>query len=675
MAKNTTVRIGLISRIDYGSKGFRRALIDMAFSHLQKEGTHFNVLAGGLVSAKDLRRELKYAIADATSGIPAAEKPLAREEAIDSFFEKRARELAKIIPENYGPDPENKDQKKLIDLFVITSPAFDGEIGETILHYLTDIRPDIRPWGVGSGRLEIKYANQIIWVLTPVKGVWMRGDYYSTSAERVIKDKIKQTAQSSPDIYVIGCFASAIHKPKGELKYEYVTVPACHRLEETRVSENQIGVAILDVNSLGKHLFNVLSLKDQVAKELSFIIPPKRTSKVQKGIVSIIKHRGFTTRGIARVDLGVTDEDINKAIEGLLSRAPFGRKGENWPGVYVEEGSRRYYFDLNYIQNKLKYENPSGSLNIDRLISFSCLHAGSVETDYKFFVNVVPEIILRTGADYFINVGDTKEGLKHDLMAKGEIVAGMNSTDQEKFAANLIATVLMKVFSVRFMNNISQIRNGNSEDLIKIIKSSLPVFNYILGNHDLWEKSDGHDPLELFKEKLINKLLSGINRILLNNKLPNLYIEDLIRGEKVVSALFFELPSGLKVSLQHPHMARAKTTSLRPQEMLDYAKRYGCQVAIGGNFHVSETVAEWDMDLGQCVCQELGTIKHGSNFERNKMKMVDQGVGFLKISSKDKRIIAFESFFEGGARAVPPVDNKKIINRFITSDLGVDPID
>ncbi len=51
-------KVGLFSRIDYLSKGFRRAIIDMAFQIFRQELTHFNVLVGGLVSEKALKKRV-----------------------------------------------------------------------------------------------------------------------------------------------------------------------------------------------------------------------------------------------------------------------------------------------------------------------------------------------------------------------------------------------------------------------------------------------------------------------------------------------------------------------------------------------------------------------------------------------------------------------------------------
>ncbi len=704
-------KIGFFSRIDYGSKGFRRAVLNAGYDYFRKEGVHFLVLAGGLISEKAVSREMRKFIKNLIDTerdkikennfrIKALNKkrkkplPLVplltgeqlvvrKSEVEEEFLTGVAEQLADVIPVLNFPDPENPGKEKSVELFITTSPAFDGEIGERVAQLLSEKRSDIRIWNVGGDRFPVKYVNKLLWVLTPVKAVWMRGDYYSTAVERVIKDKTKQTSQSSPDIYIVGCFGSSIHKPKGELKYQYLSIPACHRLEETRVSENQIGVSVLEFPADGsQHLFRTYNLKDLVSKELSFIVPPEGASVLQKKMIEVMKNKGWSTRGLFITELGVSGKEVDDNLESLMKKKTFRRNGENWPGIIYQEKSKKYYFDLVYIQRNLKYAPSNGPYSEDRIVSFACMHAGSRETDYPFFVNEVPKIILKQNADILIDAGDTKEGLYHDLDKKGEIVAGLaNNTLQEKFAAHLVGTVIFKVFVERFLMLLKEcdVNKLTPDKVYAMVNKSLILFIYILGNHDLWEAGDGHEPLVVFRGVLVRFLTDHIHEYLSSQKLPYQPLTKLVEG-KVLSQEFFDLPSGLKLSIQHPHMARAKTTSIRPQEMMDYGKRMGCQVTIGANFHVSESVDEWDMDLGQCHSQQIGTIKHGSNFERHKMKMVDQGVGFLRLlSRKDEsfkspnRIFMGETAFYGAPKPVPPVDNLVIVNSFV-KELGVDPL-
>lgn len=682
-------KVGLWSRIDYGSSGFRKAMLDTAFEIFHKwEETNFNVLVGGLISGKDLTERAKgYVKAGVRRDKVAkrkyarfahllpSERSVARKRELENHFLKQiARELAILLPKMTSPDLEKPSKQTGVDLFITTSPAFDGAIGEIVANLLAELRNDVRVWNSGGDRFLVKYVDKFFWALAPEKAVWMRVDYYSTAVERVIKDKIKRTSQSSPELFVVGCFGSSINKPKGELKYRYVSLPVCHRLEETRVSENQIGVSVLEFSVDDEpYLFRTYSLKDLVAKELSFIVPPDNISSLQRKMIEVIKSRGVATLGILKYTLSAPIEQITAEMEKLMKKKPFRRDGNSWPGIIKQEAGKKYYFNLDWIRRHLQYSLPSGSWNEDRIISFGCLHAGSIETDYEFFVKEVPKIILKRRANILIDVGDTKEGLKHNLDKKGEIIAGMNNTKQEKFAAHLIGSVIYKVFEERFAVSLkaSDKAKLTNDEIRKMISDALLTFVYILGNHDLWESEEGHEPLDVFHFTLKDFLRERIDNYLAVESLPHLEVD--ILNEKILRRDFHTLPSGLKVAIQHPHMARAKTTSLRPQEMLDYAKRHGCQVAIGGNFHVSENLEEWDMDLGQCVCQQIGTIKHGSNFERHKMKMVDQGVGYLRILSQDCRIFMTESAFYGEAKPRPPVSNTDIINTFIER-LGISPI-
>ncbi len=677
--------VGLFSRIDYGSRGFRKALVDAAYAVFKKEKPAFIKLLGGLVS-RDLSQEMNGYVKDRKKLYSELKKQkrfseMSRTRALAihtrelecEFLDDVAQALARVIPVLTVPDWDDPTKERTVDLFIVTSPAFDGELGETVAHLLANLRTDIRVWNVGGDRFPIRYVNKLIWGLTPTKGIWMRSDYYSTPAERIIKDKIKQTTQSMPDMFAVGCLASSINKPKGELKYSYVTVPACHRLEDTRVSENQIGVSILEFpEDGGQYLYRTYSFKDIVSKELSYIVAPPRTSPIQKQIIEFIKERGFAARGMIQKQFhSVKAEELEAAMQKLTKLKTFRKIGENFPGVVFHEHSRKYQFDLRFIQRLLKYDRPPREYHEDNIVAFCCFHAGSIETDYQFFVNEVPKIILARNATILANAGDTKEGLEHDLDKKGEIIAGMANNDvQEEVAAHYIGKVMLEVFKVRFTEATAKVGKESmlvEEKVREHISSSLLNYYYRLGNHDTWETKHGHTPLKVFHFKLNAFLLKHIGEFLSTHGLYCRTLAEIIEG-KVVQCEFFSLPSGLKVSIQHPYMARAKTTSIRPQEMMDFAQRHDCQVAIGGNFHVSEVVAEWDMTLGQCVCIELGTIKHGSNFERSKMKMVDQGVGYLKLISSDKRIEITESAFYGAPRPRPPVDNIAFVNEILAKD-------
>src|SRR3989344_8514015 len=57
-------RIGLVSRIDYGGEGFRLPAIIAGFDILKNEGTHMNMLIGGLVNGKELEAQMKVFVSE-----------------------------------------------------------------------------------------------------------------------------------------------------------------------------------------------------------------------------------------------------------------------------------------------------------------------------------------------------------------------------------------------------------------------------------------------------------------------------------------------------------------------------------------------------------------------------------------------------------------------------------
>lgn len=691
MAKNgnggQNPKVGLISRIDYGSPGFRRAIVESCFEIFRNiEGTHFNILNTGVISrlfwdeakkfaAEKLadKKNLKQKELAKVAKLPASKRRAALKSVlVERYLQEAAEELARFIPVLKMPDPEDPKKAKDVDLFIVTSAAFDGEYGETVAHFLADLRPDIRVWNEGGSRFLVKYVDKWIWALAPQKAVWMRGDYYSTAVERVIKDKIKQTTQSAPDLFIVGGFGSSINKPKGELSYQYISLPNASRIEETRVSENQIGVRVLEFPlDGGQYLTRTYSFKDLVANELSFISPPARANQTQKKIIEVMKARGWATPGMFKYDLDLPVSDIEKELQLLQKKKTHSRKGANWPGITALSG-KKYYFDLEWIKRRLKYDLPNGPWNEDKIVAFGCFHGGSIETDYEFFLNALPGKIIKNGASLIIGAGDIIEGLGHNLDRKGEVLPGMNNnTIQEQFSAHNIGTLLEKVFIAKFSDLIS---TGEKEKigLNGVIEKAFVPFQYILGNHDAWQAELGHLPLTVFHQTLVQFLTEQIEKHLSSLNLPLVSVRNIVNS-RVIRSEFATLPSELKICIQHPFMSRAKTTSIRPQEMLDFAKRHGCQISIGANFHVSECVEDWDLTLGQCVSMEIGTIKHGSNFERRKMKLVDQGVGYLRVLSKNSRIFMTESAFYGGPRK-PPVDNLNIVNEYILKEWGIPPI-
>lgn len=687
VAKKQTgsTKVGMCSRIDYGSSGYRQYLVNNGFEIFRKEGTNHNVLGAGLVAGKELKKILREKIDDelkkeAALRKIAGRKSMTPDERInlrakteEAFVDEIAEELVDAIPKILIPKKE-QGGKKHVPLFITTSPAYDGEIGERIARLLVERRDDIKLFHPGSARLTLEEVNKDMWFLAPTKAIW-RSEYYSTPAEREIKDKMKSSDQGSPDRFVVGGLASSLHKEKGELNFAYETIPALHRLEAERKNENQVGVRVVEyIPDNPRPLVRTYSLKDLTANELRFVTSPDGLTRVQRAMVEIIKDKGWSYDNYFVKELEISEEEAKRNMAVVMSRRAAQGKKSRWPGIRQDEANGRYYFNLEWIRHKLKCPLSELPFDEDVIASYGCLHAGSTETDYRFFREDFPKIILARGATIVVAAGDIIEGMEHDLDRKREVIPGMaNNTIMEEVAARMNATVLLEVFEVRFKEWLTGRKGkqpGNSE-LLEAIRRFLPMFYYIHGNHDLWQSKHGILPLKHFHRELVSYLNDGVRTVLTALGHPVHNSASVIEA-KVALGYTFQLPSGITVMVQHPHMARSTTTSMRPQQMLENAKKDGCKVSIGANFHVSMHMEEYDMDMGQCVSQEIGTIKHGSNFERNKLKTVDQGVGYLRLLSRNGEIFMSEAAFFGGPRA-KPFDSDAIVNSTLKS-WGFDPL-
>lgn len=690
-SSGSSTRIGLISRIDFPSDGYRQALLEQAAETFSREDVHFVVLAGGLIAARYVREKtlkLKRRIneinklikriqkdekaqakaeAAATTKKPTARKPnkaagkrrtkkdaepvtadskdiemleatAARFQSYLDEFEpdRMAERLAKSLPVFTNAKGEK------IKLYIFPSPAYDGEIGESVAQLLAELRnTDIRVYQTGGDRLPIKQAGKVVEVLVPEKSVWMRGDYFSTPIERVLKDKRRQSSRELPDIQAVGCFGATITKPSGELPRPYVSVPVLHRLQEVRVNENQIGVRVMTVHrDRSDPVVKSFSFKDYVRLERSYIELPKSLTPRQQKLLTLLKEHGRMSAGLLADAAKLSRETVEAELKPLANR--YGKQPKNWPGLRFDSQSKRWDFDSYWMRENLRYPALVQECHTDSIVAFGCLHAGSIRTDIRYFLDTLPKAIIERDAQMLIGAGDLVEGYKY----LDEIYAAMNVTEQETLAGELVAKVLLKVFHHRFNTAIEKLSSGTAaaDQIARICEQSLPTFVVIPGNHDLWSLRDGHTPLVVMKHVIATRVYEAIADLLNAKGYYVPHLMGLVNGKIVEPENGeFDLPSGLRVSVMHPHMSRAKTTSLRPQEMLEMAAE--SQLVVGANFHVSEHLEMWDAHLGQRVCLELGTIKRGSAFEDHKLKTVDTGVGFIRIESSDKRIIATEATF------------------------------
>ena len=686
-----STRIGLMSRIDFPSDGYRQALLEQAAETFRREDVHFVVLAGGLIAARYVKEKtlkLKKRIsqinklikqiqkdekAQAKEAAQApAKKPAARksrkasgsrrskkDEApvsvgsmsielleaaaarfqsyLDEFSADRmAERLAKSIPVFTNAKGEK------VKLYIFPSPAYDGEIGESVAQLLAELRSeDVRVYQSGGDRLPIKQAGKVVEVLVPEKSVWMRGDYFSTPVERVLKDKRRQSSRELPDLHVIGCFGATITKSSGELPRPYVTVPVLHRLQEVRVNENQIGVRVMSVHrDRIDPVVRSFSFKDYVRLERSYIELPKSLTPRQLKLLTLLKEHGRMSAGLLSDLAKLSRETVEAELKPLTNQG--GKQPKNWPGLRFDSQSKRWDFDGYWVRDHLRYPVLTQERLVDSIVAFGCLHAGSIRTDIQYFLEAVPRAVLERDAQMLIGAGDLVEGYKY----LDEIYAAMNVTRQEILAGELIAQVILKVFRARFHAALDKLPSGTvtSDQALRAVEQSLVTFVLIPGNHDLFVVKDGHTPLVVLKDAIIKLVCEKVANEL-NAKgynVPGLI--GLVSGKIVEPDKGeFDLPSGLHVSIMHPHMSRAKTTSLRPQEMLEKASE--SHLVVGANFHVGEHLEMWDAHLGQRVCLQLGTIKRGSNFEDNKLKTVDHGFGFIRVESAGKRVVATEATF------------------------------
>lgn len=721
--RGRSVRIGLMSRIDYGSDGFRQGLLELAAETFRKEDVSLVILAGGLVSgravtkkAKVFGRELKLAakqLKDLSKQYVETEKISVRyeDESLKNPAEQKKRmerivlELARIKEEigkceaqvaywkkkfdELAPEAmANKLAKYIphftnakgqtIKLYVVPSEAYDKEVGIQTAIFLAKQRPqsEMRLYEDGAASLPLwegmSYAKKLE-VLTPKIAVWMRGDYYSTPVERLIKDRSKQTASSMPDLRVVGCFGSSILKPKGEARVPYVSVPVLSRIEETTVNENQIGIQVVEVyRDRAVPVLRDYPFKDLISHERQFIGLPANLSPKRRKCIEVLKKHGKCTTGMVADDTGLSREVVKKTL--LKLRVSRGRIRKTWPGVTYDELSDRWDFDLKWVQRHLRYPMPQGERKIDVIVGVCCTHFGSLDTDYVYMANEVPRVMLELDANILVNAGDSVEGLKHNMMQRGELYAGMNLTQQERGSGLMFASIILKVFKHRFEQllsgrDLAELAKDKAETA-KLVLSALITYIYILGNHDLWDTDSGHEPLATKIDTMILKISSEIEKILIEKGLRVDNLNPLVKRKIVTSRDGrFRLPSGLKKAVMHPHMSRAKTTSLRPQEMLDKAN--DCQVVVGGNFHVGQVLCFWEPGLGQRICVEIGTAKHGSPFEDNKLKTVDQGFACARIESVCERIVYTEStFYSNEDLQQKKLDSEKPFNDFL-NEIGL----
>ncbi|HEY4475840.1 MAG TPA: hypothetical protein VJB92_03940 [Candidatus Paceibacterota bacterium] len=632
MCAKSLIKVGFMSRLDYGSSDYRIGLWHLAAEVFAKEKVNYVSLLGGLVDGAALEKTLAVFL----QGIKKEERETAR----FAFIQDAANFLKKNIPVIKG-----------VKIYVITSPPYDKQIGEQIAEMLAEMRSDVLLYRAGGDRFELKQIEKILGAYAPKKGVWMRGDYYDTPILRMLKDEKKRTTRGIGDVVAAGGFGAAIFHPgdSSDIRRPYFSIPALCKIGEVRTGENQVGVTIAEwTTSNPKEVtYKVYSFKDLLADEWSSIEAPAGISKVQKAIVDALQKRGPLTVGLLDDFTGYTRKEIEHELEGLMSR----KANTTWPSI-VQKADKRYYLDMSWFCDKARYKLPVVD-KVESFLAFACAHSGSRHTDMQYIYDVLPRLFGDNNLDMFVGVGDFIEGLKHDLMLRKELIPTkigvMNYTMQERLCTFLWGNAICRVFKYRFENWVKKHGSKNiaKKELFSFIKNNLPRFVFINGNHCAWVEDLGFDPLATFYGGLKTYISNQVTKLLEEYDLCANDLNDLVR-EKLIflhQNECYKTPSGLPIVLLHPSMGRTKTTSIRPQEMLQKAEDTHGYVVFGGNFHVGEVVHHWDFEYGQRICLQLGTLKVKSGFEETKLKTVDFGAGMLRVGTAKKRIVTTETTF------------------------------
>ncbi len=681
------VRIGLMSRVDFGGDGFRRGLLELAAERFKAEDVAFVILAGGLIAAKavkDKLSKLHKQSKETSKSAKAVSTELyvlenSDETAVNAkAIERLRKELAKLnrkmaqlkakidalTPEAMAEAleewlPRFTDGKgRPIKLYFIPSPVYDKEMGEETALKLADLRKqgEFRVLKPGGDRLPLwegKPHERNLEALTLDKQAWLRGDYHSTPVQRRIKDKRRQTSSGvRVDFQVVGSVGVSIMKPEGNWPIGFVAVPALHRLDDTGVAETQVGVQVLEIEHVRRNpTMRSFSFKDLLSRERTFIGMPQDPSSKQKACLEVLRHHGRSTTGRIADETGLDKEDVRKTLKELLATKDHKRYA-TWSGLVYDEPSDRWDFNLEWVQRSLRYGTPQGELKKDVVVAICCMHAGSRDTDYKHFREEVPRVMLERGANMLVSAGDHVEGTSHDMMMKDEIILGFDNTRQERLAAHMIATVLHKVFQTRFDAALKASAPKKREEIAELVRQMLPMFRYVPGNHCGWIGRSGVKPLVTMVHEIVELLTQWIEDHLGSKGLSIDRVMRLVESRiETVGDGKFTLPSGLLMGMTHPHMGGSETISSSAQKSLMLYR--DCPVVVIGNFHTAVVVEEWDQKLGQRICVQIPTMKHGSPFEHSKLKTVDQGFGVLEVDSISGRIVGTRTTFYSNDKIKP----------------------
>lgn len=688
MGKQKADRIMLISRLDYPGEGSRVGLWHLMAEVAQEEKINIVVINGGLVSHRPLQNRINRE-RDKAIGLlkerkkEEAKKPKPEREKLETQVQVRAKVRERVLDEvahelaEAFPVITNK-QGKPVKVYVTTSPAhnYDGPMGVDIADRLQKLREDIVFWDRESSRFPMKNVSRVLWALNPEKAAW-RSKYFSTMVDRLVQDKTKQTSQELPDIWTVGCGGSAVNLPAGGGNPRpMISIPALHRLQQVNTSENQVGVAVVEFAE-GSNFPKVVTynFKDLVARERDFIPVPEgleddenltKTERDQRE-----RQRAIFKEVLTNVPTIGMLEDALRWKRRTLERdiVHYNEQGFE-PAIVLDEKSGKYNVSYEWLQHKLRYPMPDVStFNKDSSVSFSCLHAGYKTTQYEWFVTRIPELIVENGIQSLVGCGDFVAGLKHNLDFRGELLSGANNYDkQEDAAARLTAAVLVRVLKLRLDKCLGK-KKPSKDTLRKLVNDSLIHLYYIPGNHDEWVQDTGHMPLSTYNVILEKTIIEGIYEYLDSLGLSLVGLREIVK-EHIHFGGEHEFPSGVTMSIRHPHQGRMQTSSGRAQQTMGATKG---QVVYIGNFHVGVAVHEWHPEMGQRVAVQEGTIAAGTDFESNMNKLVDTEVGMVRVYSdpESKRIFKTEMMWQSPSKDELVIFDDRITLYQILEDLDI----
>lgn len=662
------VRVAACSRLFWKHKGARTAIVEAEPLIAAREGCHYIVYCGGLVDKKYIERRIKEGADQVASenGLTRSQRgalvPLVRENILDEL----AREICSILPKISSPAAKNGNKRSgvgFVRYYIMTSLILDGWYGDDIVKRLMQMRSDIRLLKQGEDHTYLKgvaknenekVLGQILGWLT-IRKHRLPGQYASNASEKEIREAEAAVADRPPAMWVVGGFGASVSKPGGgERKRPFISLPVSYvpvpsTAGEPSVTLNQIGMRIIEADFNGEEKrVQTWSFRDLAKEERAFIKGIKTgAGDIHRKIVDLIKldRLGLHVGQIAD-HLNLERDEVEKAVDFLIE--PRASTRITWPGLYRDDESDRVNFHLDWLQERLRYPWPydEDCRELRRMI-FGCLHAGYNTTDYEYVRYKFPEIIKRFDIQVVELVGDVTAGLKHHLIHKGQIISALNYTEQGIFAAELLGTGFYDVFTYRFEKGLGERKatDLSAKDLEELVLSSLVLFIYIVGNHEAWQKENGHTPCVEFKAALISLLHHHIGRFLREQGVFIPRLEEIV-ASKIVELpehnAVFEFPGGMRTELFHPSMARTKTSSIRVEEALDFSE---CQAVDVANFHTAINIQKWDADIGQREATQVGAMCVWTEFENGKLKRIDFGPVYSRIRHKSGRIFMSEHQF------------------------------